>query len=368
MLMKLYCNGLDLSSAVLKVVRATSPKNFNPILEGIKLVACDDTLTLVATDGDLAIEKKINADVKVEGETVVPGKFFSDFVKKLTNGDMELELNEKNQLRITYTDSVTYIQCLNPQEYPLIKTVSNNQFIKITENNLKMAIDKTVFAVETDDLRPALKGVLFEVEGDSVVTVALDGYRLSKNMVGIDDKSSDIKVVIPSRALREISNLLSENDNVISMNIERNYVMVEVDDTKVVSRLIDEEFVNYKRIIPSQFSTVIKVNKAMLEDSLDQGIILARLSNDNKIELNISEKLLSLKTKSEIGNWKDNLAISMSGDDLEINFNLMYIRECLKVITDEVVKFSFSSQTGPCVVQSENDENYLYLILPLRKG
>ena len=366
--MKLFCNGLDLSSAVLKVVRATSPKNFNPILEGIKLIANDETLTLIATDGDLAIEKKINADVKVNGETVVPGKFFSDFVKKLTSGDIELELNEKNQLKIRYTDSETSIQCLNPKEYPDIKTVGSAEYIKIKELNLKRAIDKTVFAVETDDLRPALKGVLFEVTDNNIITVALDGYRLSKDMVQIEEKSSDFKIVFPARALKEVSNLLSENENVITVNIERNYVMVEVDDTKVVSRLIDEEFVNYKRIIPSGFSTVIKVNKALLENSLDQGIILARLSNDNKIELGISEKLLSLKTVSEIGNWKDNLSIILSGNDLEINFNLMYIRECLRVIDDEIVKFSFSSQTGPCVVQGENDENYLYLILPLRRG
>ena len=97
--MKVFCDGLDLSSAVLKVVKATSTKNFNPILEGIKIVAQDEILILTATDGDLAIEKRIKADVKVDGETVVPGKFFSEYVKKLTNGSIELELNEKKSIK-----------------------------------------------------------------------------------------------------------------------------------------------------------------------------------------------------------------------------------------------------------------------------
>ena len=109
--MKVFCDGLDLSSAVLRVVKATGQKNFNPILEGIKIVAKDDLLTLTATDGDLTIEKVIKADVKVEGETVVKGKFFSEFVKKLVNGYIELELNEKNQLKIN---------CVHAQLFPTL--------------------------------------------------------------------------------------------------------------------------------------------------------------------------------------------------------------------------------------------------------
>ena len=109
--MQIVCDGLDLSDAVLKVSKAISARTTNPILEGIKLVAQEDVLTLSATDTELSIEKKIKADVKVEGETVVPGKFFTEFMKKLSNEKIELELEQKNQLKIKYMDSESYIQC-----------------------------------------------------------------------------------------------------------------------------------------------------------------------------------------------------------------------------------------------------------------
>ena len=148
----------------MKVVKAIGTRNVNPILEGIKIVAKDDVLTLTATDSELVIVKKINADVKVEGETVVPGRFFSDFVKKLTNEKIELELNEKNQLKIRYTDSETFIQCLSVNEYPNIQEVENCNNFSIQSKNLKHIIEKTIFSVATADARPILKGALFELK------------------------------------------------------------------------------------------------------------------------------------------------------------------------------------------------------------
>lgn len=367
--MKVFCDGLDLSSAVLKVVKATSTRNFNPILEGIKIVAEDDTLILTATDGDLAIEKKLKADVKVEGETVVPGKFFSEFVKKLTNGSIELELNEKNQLKIKYTDSETFIQCLNAQEYPQIKTVDNSQYFTIKARDFKSVIEKTIFAVATDDVRPILKGASFETDGNDLIVVALDGYRLAKTVTSIEYCTSTFKSVFPGRSLKEICNLLDENDDLINVYFDRNYTLVEIDDTKIVSRLLDGDFINYKQILPNKFCSSILVNKSLLESSLEQGAILARLSNDNKVQFNISEKILNLKTNNELGNWSDNLAILLDGEDIEISFNLNFVRDCLRVIDDEIVKINISGRFSPCIIQGQNGEekNSLYLILPLRQ-
>ena len=367
--MKVFCDGLDLSSAVLKVVKATSTKNFNPILEGIKIVAQDEILILTATDGDLAIEKRIKADVKVDGETVVPGKFFSEYVKKLTNGSIELELNEKNQLKIKYTDSETYIQCLNPQEYPHIKTVNNTEYVSIKSKNFKSVIEKTIFAVATDDTRPILKGASFETEDNDLCVVALDGYRLAKNITQIEGYTSKFKCVFPGRSLKEISNLLDDSEDIINIYFDRNYTMVEIDDTKIISRLLDGEFINYKQILPKNFCSKMLINKAQLENSLEQGAILARQTNDNKVQFHIQEKLINLKTNNELGNWSDNVAITLTGDDIDINFNLNYIRDCLKVIDDDFVEFSFSGKYSPCIVQGENDtkDNSLYLILPLRQ-
>ena len=134
--MLVSCHGIELSDAFLSVSKAISNKITNPILEGIKIVAEDDTLTLSATDTELSIEKKIKANIKVEGEAVVPGKFITEFIKKLTNEMVELELNDKNQMIIKYDDSQTIITCYNVLEYPSFKKLESSEFFGIAKKDL----------------------------------------------------------------------------------------------------------------------------------------------------------------------------------------------------------------------------------------
>ena len=156
--MKLICEGLDLSDAVLKVIKATATRTTNPILEGIKLRAGEDCLTLSATDLEISIEKSIPADVKIEGEVVVPGKFFADFVKKLSGEQIELSLTENKTLKIEYTDSEGFLQCMNVEEFPEIKDLVNPEKVVMNQKDLKDLINKTNFSVSIDDARPLLKG------------------------------------------------------------------------------------------------------------------------------------------------------------------------------------------------------------------
>lgn len=365
--MKAYCEGLDLVEAVQKVIKAASNKTVNPILEGIKLTAEDDTLTLVATDSELAIEKKIKADVKVEGETVVPGKFFSEFVKKLANEQIELDLNEKNQLKIKYTDSEVYIQCLNALEYPSIQKIDNAQFFTINQNNLKSLIDKTIFSVALDDSRPILKGCLFEIEENQITSVALDGFRLAKATYPIIEQTARVSVIIPGRSLNEISKLLDDSEENIRVFIQRNYLMVQVDNTKIITRLIDGDFINYKQIINNDFSTIITVNKAQFEDSLDRASILGRMTNDNVVKLNIKDNTLTLSATNEIGNVTEKINIVLNGNEMSISFDSRFLKDCLRAVSDEFIKLCFTTSVSPCIIKANEGENYLFLVLPLKQ-
>ena len=205
--MKLVCEGLDLFDAVVKVSKGASNKTTNPILEGIKLTCDEDYLLLRATDEILSIEKKIRAEVKMEGETVVPGKFFSEYTRKLTNEQIELSLNEKNVLTIKYTDSVGSIQCLDPKEFPVAKQIEDGDYFEIKQIDFKNLINKTIFAVAQDDIRPILKGCLLEVKGNEIKSVALDGFRIAVMKKEISAKTGDFRVTVPARSLSEISKL-----------------------------------------------------------------------------------------------------------------------------------------------------------------
>lgn len=364
--MKLVCDGLDLSDAVLKVIKGTSNKTTNPILEGIKLSAENDSLVLSATDLELAIIKTIKAEVLIEGETVVPGRFFSEFIKKLTNEQIELNVDENNKANIRYTDSVTNVQGLNASEFPNIKNLIDADHFEINTKDFKSLINKTIFSVAQDDSRPILKGTLLEVEDNTIKAVALDGYRLALVKKPIINASNNFKVIVPARSLSEISKLLEENVETVKVYVQKNYLMIDVNSTKIITRLLEGDFINYKQIIPTDFSSVATVNKTQIEDALERASLLSRIDKNNLVKFEIADKLMVLSSKSELGDIKENITIGLTGNDLSIAFNARYFSEALRVISEDFIKLNFKTTVAPCIITSAESDEFIYLILPVR--
>lgn len=364
--MQIICDGLDLCDAVLKVSKAISNKTPNPILEGIKLSAEDESLTLSATDGELAIEKKIKADVIMEGETVVPGKFFSEFLKKLTNEKIELVLNEKNQLKIKYTDSEGEIACYNTLEYPGFKKIDCDEYFALKKSDFKALISKSIFAVAVDDSRPILKGCLLEVENSEIKAVALDGYRLAVVKKPLASTNISVSVIVPAKSLNEISKLLEDSEDIINVYIQKNTLMLDLGDTKITTKLLEGDFMNYKQIVSTNSQTTVTINKAQFEDALERASLLSKIGQNNLVKFEIKEKNLCLTSNSELGNIKENVNIALRGNDLSIAFNARYFMECLRVNSNEFVKLNFDSPAKPCIITPHEDDEFLYLILPVR--
>lgn len=364
--MHVICDGLDLCEAVLKVSKAISTRVASPILEGIKIVAEDETLVLSATDSELAIEKKIRAEVKIEGETVVPGRFFGEFLKKLTNEKIEMILNEKNQLTIKYTDSESVVACYPSLEYPGFQKIDSSEYFALSKKDLKNLITKSIFSVALDDSRPILKGVLFEVEKTEIRAVALDGYRLALVKKPIVETNVSISVIVPAKSLNEISRIIEENDEIINIYIQKNYLMVDLGDTKIITKLLDGEFLNYRQIISNEYETVVTINKQQFEDSLERASLLSKVGQNNLVKFEIKERNLVITSNSEIGNIRENVNIVLKGKDLLVAFNARYFMECLRANTDEFVKLSFNNSANPCIVTPHEKDEYLYLILPVR--
>ena len=365
--MKLICEGLDLSDAVLKVIKAVSNKTTNPILEGILLTAENDKLTLTSTDLELSIIKTIKADVKVEGETVVPGKFFSEFVKKLTNEQINLTLSDSNQLKIEYSDSEGFIQCLNAAEFPNPKLIKDADYFSMKQQDFRALVNKSIFAVSQDDSRPLLKGCLLEVNETEVRAVALDGIRLALVKKPIVETKLNAGFIVPARSLVEIAKILPESDEVVKVLTQKNNLMVDLGDIKIITRLLGNgsDFINYRQIIPTDFSSVVTVNKLHLEDALERVSLLSRVERNNVVKFEVNEKLLTLKSMSELGNIKENLSIVLTGKDLIIEFNARLFTEALRANSDEFVKLSFNTSISPCVICPEMSEEFLYLVLPV---
>ena len=364
--MKVTCEGLDLSVATAQVTKAISSKTTNPVLEGIKLTAENDTVKLSATDLELVIEKTIKVEAKVEGEAVVPGKFFSEFVRKLTNDKIELELNDKNQLKINYTDSESVVQCYNVAEFPNLELQGEKEHFVLSKKDFKSLVTKSIFSTALDDTRPILKGVCFEISKTEITAVGLDGYRLALVKKPVKESSVETRIVVPAKSLTEISKFLEDSDDDVKICVQKNFLMVEIDNTKIISRLIEGDFINYRQIVPTEFSTSIIISRAMFEEAIERSSILSRIDRNNLVKFEIKEKLLTLTSNSDIGNIRENIGVALKGNDLTIAFNSRYFSEGLRTMTEEAIKISFNTPSSPCVVTPVDSDEYLYLILPVR--
>ncbi|MBE7086904.1 MAG: DNA polymerase III subunit beta [Clostridiales bacterium] len=363
--MKLICDGLDLSDAVLKVSKALSVKSTNPVLEGIKIIAKCDSLTLIATDMELTISKKIKADVLMEGETVVVGKYFVEFVKKLEKEQIELCRLGEGGLEIKYSDSESELQVFPVENYPKIENDGNGDYFEIKQSELKKIIERTVFACSSDDSRPILKGCLFEVTDGVLTAVALDGFRMS--VVKKEVKASgNFKVIIPSRTLLEITRLLDKEDQDVKVVLQKNSLFIELESTSLVSRLIEGEFVKYNHILPTSFANVVTVNKQTLLGSIERASIVAKNDRFNIVKFDVKETVMTVSAKSEIGNVNENVNVNLTGKDIAIAFNGKYLVDFLKIIGEDFINLNLNTAIDPCILKPVGDEDFLYLVLPVR--
>ena len=363
--MKFRCDGLELSEAISVVSKAISSKTTSQILEGIKIVCENDKLILSATDLEMSVEKTIRAEVETNGETVVPGRLFGEYIRKLTNEQIECELNEKNQLRIAYTDSEGTLQCMEISEFPQLKEVEKSSFFEISKEDFKTLINNVYYAVAQDDSRPILKGVLIETEGNKIKAVAVDGCRLSISNKTLVNSTGDFKIIIPGKNLNEIVKMV-DNEGNIKVYVHSNNIMVDLGDTIVINRLIDGQFINYRQIVPKDFSTAVTINKEQLEDAIDRASVLSRIDKNNLVKFDIKEKNLMLTSTSEIGNTKENITVGVKGEDLCISFNSKYFSDCLRVIDNTYVKMNLNSAIQPCVITPCEGEDFVFLILPVK--
>ncbi len=365
--MKLECNGNDLSDAVARVIKAVSARSTNAILEGIKLTAESGTLTLTATDLELSIEHMIRADVIESGECVVPGKLFGDFVKKLTSQNIVLS-SSGERLKINYERSEGEFGCYPAEQFPAVNKIEDTQHFEMKNAAFKDLVNKVAFSVCTDDAHPTLKGVLLEISDEDIVAVALDGYRLAKCVKPISSTTASTSIVIPVRAIMEISKLVPDDDETIQFNLHKNFLMVRLDATTITTRLIDGEFVNYRQIVPQHFDTQVFIPKALFEDAIDRAVLMARSEKNNYlVRFDISQTNMTVRSHSDVGNVEENLPVRTEGADISISFNARYFTEFLHYMNCETIVLHLTNATSACIVAPVGGlDEYIYLVLPVR--
>ena len=362
--MRIQVDQKKLSKHINIVQKGISSKTTLPILDGILLEAKDGKLKLTGTDLEIGIESYLEANILEEGSIVINSRLFGDIIKKLPNSEIDINVSE-NKMNIVCDSSQFNLIGNSSVEYPELPTLIDQLSLKIPMDLFKDIIRQTVFATTQDETRPILTGVLFELIDGNASFVALDGYRLSLRNIKIDS-SEDVKVVIPGRTLSELNKILEENEEDIEITLTPGHIVFNIGDTLVFSRLLEGQFLNYRDIIREDHDTKIKVNRKELQDSLERASLLAKEEKANLVKLNLFEDKLTIKSNSEIGNVHEEMTVELEGEDVDIAFNSKYILDGIKAMDEEEIELFFMGSLNPCIIKPAEEDNYTYLVLPVR--
>ena len=292
--MKIVCYKDKILKAINSVVKGVASKTTMPILEGILIQTNDNEIKLTTYDLEIGIEYVMECDVKEQGSTVVNAIMFSEIIRKLPDTEIYLTLNDKNLLEIECEGSLYKLATMNPEEFPELPKIEVENSIEVEQNTLKNMIRKTIFAVSSEENRPIFTGCLFEVKQNKLNIVAVDGFRLALRSIFLNKQTNDFNAVIPGKTLNEVNKILTDSFEPIKIGVSKNQAVFEMENCKIVTRILDGEFLNYSTVIPNSWQTRIRVEKAALQNSFER----ISLISSSSIE---KEKKYPVKVTVDIG-------------------------------------------------------------------
>ena len=368
--MKIICYKDKIIKAINSVVKGVASKTTMPILEGILIQTNDNEIKLTTYDLEIGIEYVMECEVKEQGSIVVNAIMFSEIIRKLPDTEIHISLNDKNLLEIECEGALYKLATMNPEEFPELPKIEVENSIEVDQTILKNMIRKTIFAVSNEESRPIFTGCLFEIENNKLTLVAVDGFRLALRSIYLNKQSNNFKAVIPGKTLNEVNKIIADSFEPVKIGVSKNQALFEMDNCKVVTRILDGEFLNYKKVIPSNWETRIKVSKNSIQDSFERISLISASSVEKekkypvKVQVDIGKIIISCTNQT--GDAKEELYVSTEGKNLEAGFNPKYFLDSLKAVDDEEVYIEFGTSISPCLIKSIENNDYTYMILPIR--
>lgn len=364
--MKFICEKDELLKSIDIVSKAINPNNPVDILKGIKITATD-TIKFTGSDNDLSIESILNADVQEEGSLIVDSRIFFDIIKNLPDGKVKIFTSEKNELKIICSNTNFNILYFSSEGYPEIKKIDEGDNIRIYSKNLKQLIKNTIFAVSENEARPILSGTLFEISKSNMKAVSVDSYRLAlRNQIIPETEFEDLKFVVSAKVLSEISKILKDDNAIVDITIKQNSCMFKFDNFTIISRLLEGEFFDYNKFIPTQSNISAKVNVKAFTEMIERASIIINYDDPKlPVSLKIKNSEIQVECISKFGNFCECIDIDKYGDDLLIGVDSRLILNALKCISDEYAVLEFTNEQGPIVIKPTEGEGFIYLVLPM---
>ncbi len=363
--MKIICSKAELLQGVNTVLKAVPAKTTMPILECILIDTTDGQIKLTANDMELGIETKIKGDILDKGKIALEAKLFSEIVRKLPDSEVSIQTDDSYRALINCEKEKFNIAGKSGEDFSYLPEIEKTQMISLSQFSLKEIIRQTIFSIADNENNRLMTGELFEINGNELKVVSLDGHRISIRKIELKETYNPVKVVVPGKTLNEISKILTGGieDNV-RIFITGRHIMFEFDDTVVVSRLIEGEYFRIEQMLSSDYETKISMNKKELQSCIERASLLVKEGDKKPIIMNIMDESMELKINSFIGSMNEDIDIVKTGKDLMIGFNPKFILDALRVIDDENIDIYMINPKAPCFIRDE-EQKYIYLILPV---
>jgi len=368
--MKFICYKDKILKAINSVVKAVASKTTMPILEGILIQTNENEIKLTTYDLEIGIEYIMDCEIKEQGSTVVNATMFSEIIRKLPDTEITIYINEQNLLVIECEGSLYKLATMNPDEFPELPKINIENSLELEQNTLKNMIRKTIFGVSIEENRPIFTGCLFEAINNKLNVVSVDGFRLAWRSKFLNERTNNFKAVIPGKTLNEVNKIISDSYDPIKIGISKNQALFEMENCKIVTRILDGEFLNYMNIVPKNWETRIKVNKNNIQDCFERISLISASSIEKEkkypVKITIDIGKVTISCTNQTGDAKEEIYVATEGKNLEAGFNPKYFLDALKSIDDEEVYIDFGTNISPCVIRPVESEDYTYMILPIR--
>jgi DNA polymerase-3 subunit beta len=346
-------------------------KNTMPILANLLLIADENGIELTASDLEVALRIRVEADVKQAGTATVPAKKIFEIVRALPDLSMvSVRKMENNWLEIRCGAAHFKLVGLPVEEYPSLPDIDGEKAITLPAAILKEAIRRVIFAIAQEDIRYAMNGSLFQVDGSRLLLIGTDGHRLAYASTELESKkvSEKLEVIISKKALGELMKLLPEAKEEVRFGTFENFLFFQIDSHLLFSRNIEAQFPNYDKFISLRNERIASFNTVELTRSIQR---VAVLSNERSraVEFNLEEGVAKLSTANpEMGEASDSLSIQYDGPALKIGFNSQYLTEFLTAISSEEVVFELNSESTAALLKPKGADpyDYRYILMPMR--
>ena len=354
-------NGLNITG------RTVAQKSAMASIEGI-LCRAYHGLTLTGYNMETAITYEIEADISDEGSCILPAKLFGDIIRRLPEGPVTVVVDENYKVSIRAGYSSFTISAESSEDYPELPDIGDGRLVKLPQSALKELISGTIFAVSENQGRPIHTGVKFEIDGDKISAIAVDGFRLARRTYKMDAATGkNLQFVVPSQGLKEVEKILQDNDDDVVFTLGSRHILFNFGPATLICRLLEGEFLDWKKVVPTNSPIKLAANTGDLQSAFERVGLIISEKQKSPVRCVFGDQLLQLRTNTTIGAAEDRCTIAGNGKDLEIGFNARYLIDALRAIPSEEVVLELTNGLSPIVLTPADEKlDYSYMVLPVR--